>query len=188
MGLSALEAVGSGFEGIFSRRGLTSGQKERVQSLLERFIPHLASTRAGQSQPTGLNGMANRLFAHFTSPQQALLLFLRAIVNRPLVLILDEPSQGMDEVIWARCRELLEVEWKENPEQAVVIVSHYDDEVSSLSFLNIHLCGIGPMEERKRKGDEACQWGGEYRIESRQLDILPDLRINSLDAVQDHRL
>ena len=75
--------------------------------------------------------IAKRLFAHFTPPQQALLLFLRAIVGRPPLLILDEPSQGMDEAIWTRCRALLDVEWRETPEQAVVVVCHYEDEVSS---------------------------------------------------------
>ena len=36
----------------------------------------------------------------------------------------------MDEVIWDKCKELLRKEWAENPSQAVIVVSHYDDEVS----------------------------------------------------------
>jgi ABC-type molybdenum transport system ATPase subunit/photorepair protein PhrA len=129
MGLSALEAVGSGLEGVFSRRNFSSSQKERILSLLDYFVPHLVTTRSGQASPE-VKDIARREFAHFTPPQQALLLFLRAIVNRPPLLILDEPSQGMDEAIWARCRELLNKEWRESPEQAVVAVSHYEDEVS----------------------------------------------------------
>lgn len=69
-------------------------------------------------------------FGRFPANQQALLLFLRAVVARPRLLVLDEPAQGMDEVIWDRCRELLEQEWQAMPEQAVVVVSHYEDEVS----------------------------------------------------------
>lgn len=130
MGLTAAEAVGSGFEGVFSRRSLSAGQRERVLTLLEFFVPHLGSARPGQSGIKDVKGIANRLFAQFTPPQQALLLFLRAIINRPPLVILDEPSQGMDEAIWARCRALLEKEWQENPGQAVVVVSHYEDEVS----------------------------------------------------------
>jgi ABC-type molybdenum transport system ATPase subunit/photorepair protein PhrA len=103
MGLSALAAIGSGFEGVFSRRELSQTQKERILSMLD-----------------------------YTPPQQALLLFLRAMVARCPLVILDEPAQGMDEAIWQRCCEFLEKEWKDNPAQAVIVVSHYEDEVSSL--------------------------------------------------------
>ena len=129
MGLSAVEAVGSGFEGIFSRRQLSSEQKSRVVYLLEHFLPMLQSTRPGLAKDVTAGEIAKRQFAHFTPPQQALMLFLRAIVARPPLLILDEPSQGMDEAIWTRCRELLVREWEEMPDQAVIVVSHYDDEV-----------------------------------------------------------
>ena len=136
MGLTAAEAIGSGFEGIFSRRNLSSAQKGRVFSLLSHFKPHLGPMPANSllSESESLKSIANRLFAQFPPSQQALLLFLRAIVNRPPLLILDEPSQGMDEAIWTRCRQLLNHEWREKPEQAVVVVSHYEDEVGHHSF------------------------------------------------------
>lgn len=132
MGLSALEAVGSGFEGIFSRRNLTSEQKERVKYLLGQFKDLLKpSSLSGKPSPdVTVLEIANRNFAHFTPPQQGLLLFLRAIVRKPKLLILDEPSQGMDEVIWERCKGLLEKEWEdEGKGMAVIVVSHYEDEV-----------------------------------------------------------
>jgi ABC-type molybdenum transport system ATPase subunit/photorepair protein PhrA len=129
MGLSALAAVGSGFEGVFSRRQLSTEQKERVLSMLEFFQDQLSTGRSGSNGSTKRD-LALRLFAHYTPPQQALLLFLRAMVARCPLVILDEPAQGMDEAIWQRCCEFLEKEWKENPDQAVVVVSHYEDEVS----------------------------------------------------------
>ena len=130
MGLTAMETIGSGFEGVFSRRNLNPDQRDRVDHLLEHFTALLTSSQIRRdSDDSGVNGIARRLFAHSTPPQQALLLFLRAIVGRPPLLILDEPSQGMDEIIWSKCRELLEKEWRENPQQAVIVVSHYDDEV-----------------------------------------------------------
>lgn len=132
MGLSALAAIGTGFEGVFSRRELSQSQKDRIVKLLEYFKDLLASGRTGASagEEVTIRDLANRLFAHYTPPQQALLLFLRAIVARCPLVVLDEPAQGMDEVIWRRCCELLEQEWREFPEQAVVVVSHYEDEVS----------------------------------------------------------
>lgn len=135
MGLSALEAVGSGFEGVFSRRKLTSEQKERVKYLLEYFKDLLKpSSLSGKPAPdVTVQEVANRNFAHFTPPQQGLLLFLRAIVRKPKLLILDEPSQGMDEIIWERCKGLLEKEWEgEGKDMAIIVVSHYEDEVRSL--------------------------------------------------------
>lgn len=139
MGLTALSTVGSGFEGVFSRRGLSQQQKDRVVYLLDYFKDLLATGRsgctAGQSVDVSVRDLANRLFAHYTPPQQALLLFLRAMAARCPLVILDEPAQGMDETIWQRCCELLEQEWKENPEQAVVVVSHYEDEVGQVSLL-----------------------------------------------------
>jgi len=132
MSLTAYQAIGTGFEGVFSRRSVTPEQKERILSLIDYFLPLLAPARPGVGSAK-LGGdviaVAKRDFAHFTPPQQALLLFLRAIVSRPPLLILDEPSQGMDEVIWDKCKELLKKEWAEKPEQAVIVVSHYDDEV-----------------------------------------------------------
>lgn len=132
MGLTALEAVGSGFEGVFSRRKLTQEQKERVKYLLEYF-KDLLKPSSVSGRPTSdvtVQEIASRNFAHFTPSQQGLLLFLRAIVRKPKLLILDEPSQGMDEVIWERCRRLLEKEWEcEGKDMAVIVVSHYEDEV-----------------------------------------------------------
>jgi ABC-type molybdenum transport system ATPase subunit/photorepair protein PhrA len=141
MGLSALAAVGSGFEGVFSRRELSSHQKERILGMLEYFKDLLATGRSGSGSGATTRDLALRLFAQYTPPQQALLLFLRAMVARCPLVILDEPAQGMDEVIWQRCCEFLEKEWKEYPDQAVVVVSHYEDEVSSERCQNCFLLG-----------------------------------------------
>lgn len=135
MGLSASGSIGSGFQGVFSRRPLTADQTRRVLDLLEPFVDVLQSARPSRrhgqaTRKDTAEEMAQRLFAHFTPSQQALLLFLRAIVAGPPLVILDEPSQGMDEVMWARCGQLLEKEWEIFPGQAVVVVSHYEDEVS----------------------------------------------------------
>lgn len=129
MGLSAYDAVGTGFEGVFSRRALAPEQRARVLQLLERFAPAL---RAPRDPPhLGTRDLARRDFAHFAPPQQALLLFLRAVVARPPLLVLDEPAQGMDEQVWASCCALLRDEWRttDGARQAVVVVTHYDDEV-----------------------------------------------------------
>lgn len=116
---------------------MTKDQRERIMRLLEPFKDLLVvRSRARSDEPTVI--VTERIyetdFSHFPSSQQALLLFLRAIVARPALLILDEASQGMDEESWARCRALLEREWDEmvrgKEEQAVVVVSHWEEEAS----------------------------------------------------------
>jgi ABC-type molybdenum transport system ATPase subunit/photorepair protein PhrA len=134
MGLSAGEVVGTGYEGVFSRRRMSEEQQKRILQLLEPFTDLLAVKRNSTST---VNEIYNSDFAHFPPNQQALLLFLRAIVARPPLLILDEASQGMDEASWARCRTLLEAEWAvmaEDEAQAVVVVSHWEEEVSPEHF------------------------------------------------------
>lgn len=133
MGLTALEAVGTGYEGVFSRRPLSETQQQRVLYLLGHFRDYLGRTKNGKPTDATVDDISKRVFAHFTAPQQALLVFLRAIVSRPPLLVLDEPTQGVDEDVWADCVKLLEKEWeemsKDGQEQAVVVVSHYDDEM-----------------------------------------------------------
>ncbi|GMK56684.1 hypothetical protein CspeluHIS016_0305240 [Cutaneotrichosporon spelunceum] len=133
MGLTAAQAIATGYEGVFSRRPITEEHKVRILSLLEFFKPHLATTRTGEPAEMTAREIGNRNFAHYTPAQQALIVFLRAIVARAPLLILDEPTQGVDEAIWRRCFELLRREWEEMEEagtkQACVVVSHYADEV-----------------------------------------------------------
>ncbi|GHJ86046.1 hypothetical protein NliqN6_2448 [Naganishia liquefaciens] len=138
MGLGAGEVVGTGYEGVFARRKMTPAQRERIMSLLRPFkdllvVRAFTATTTAAAAADDLKRIYDTDFSHFPPSQQALLLFLRAIVARPSLLILDEASQGMDEESWARCRALLEREWQEmartGQEQAVVVVSHWEEEV-----------------------------------------------------------
>ncbi|WVQ66959.1 uncharacterized protein L199_005150 [Kwoniella botswanensis] len=133
MGLTAYSAVGTGFKGIFSRSELDENEKKRVLYLLDQ-VKDLLQPTVGLGGVESTKGMdlkeiALRPFAHFTPPQQGLILFLRAIVGKPNLLVLDEPSQGIDEFIWERCKAILEREWKDNEKMATIVVSHYEDEV-----------------------------------------------------------
>jgi ABC-type molybdenum transport system ATPase subunit/photorepair protein PhrA len=143
MGLSVGEVIATGWEGVFSRRSVDKAKEDRSFRLLKPFEDLLVTSvrqrstgglAAVQQQPDQLlRDIYDSDFAHFTPNQQALILFLRAIVSRPKLLALDEASQGMDEQTWARCRKLLEQEWedieREGGEQAVICVSHWEEEV-----------------------------------------------------------
>jgi ABC-type molybdenum transport system ATPase subunit/photorepair protein PhrA len=137
MRLTAGDAIGSGYEGVFSKREFKPDQIDRIKSLLEPFKEQLISSpRAGRQAShnrTSIDSIYDAEFSHFPASQQAILLFLRSIVSRPRLLVLDEFSQTIDEQAWEICKTLLENEWREmkvdGVDQAVVVVSHYESEV-----------------------------------------------------------
>lgn len=93
--MSVLNAVGTGFQGIFSKQQLAIEQKARVRALLEEFFPDVEG---------GIEAFEREKFADQTPATQATLLFCRAVVGRPKLLILDEPFNAMDEIGMERCR------------------------------------------------------------------------------------
>ena len=105
--LTAREAVGSGYCDRFAPEKLTGVQSERVDELLVQFQ---------------LQGVATRRWWQLSTGTQRLLLFLRAIVKRPELLILDEPFQGMDEVTIRRVHDWLTSEL--SGEQTLLLVVH----------------------------------------------------------------
>lgn len=55
------------------------------------------------------------------------MLFLRALVKKPKLLVLDEPFAGMPGELVAHCKAFLDE--KLDGRQAMVVVSHWDEEV-----------------------------------------------------------
>ena len=68
-------------------------------------------------------------FGHLSPAHQAIVLFLRAVVKRPALLILDEPFQAQSDVAIQRCRRY--VDQCLDPSQAMIVVSHYEEEIPS---------------------------------------------------------
>lgn len=155
-GLSVVDAVGSGFESIFTRRKRTGKQDERVYRLLGLFAD-LIRTPDGDAIATGLGqdgdgeggvrALGERAFSELSHGSQALVLLLRAVVHQPRLLVLDEPFQGMDGRQVSRARAFLdeagsredgwavgaeeeerEMDRRKRKEMAMVVVSHYEEE------------------------------------------------------------
>ncbi|CAO1631714.1 unnamed protein product [Parajaminaea phylloscopi] len=157
-GLTVQEAIGTGFEGIFTRRPLSPEQEHRIQCLVKEYSSVLSSGRSGTADTTMDGGKdpaeqdvnVQRLlsagFSSLTPGSQAVVLFLRSIVHRPELLILDEPFQGMSSAQVSLIRRRLDghgdaepnmdshqqseiekdAEWARR--RAVVVVSHFEDE------------------------------------------------------------
>lgn len=112
--LNVAEAVGTGFEGIFSRRALSPAQTARVDELLATFWP----ARAPADWKLGS-------FAALSPADQSLVLFCRAVANEPELLVLDEPFAFMEDDQIGRARAYLR---RLGGRSAVIWVGHWIEE------------------------------------------------------------
>ncbi|PWY97091.1 P-loop containing nucleoside triphosphate hydrolase protein [Testicularia cyperi] len=172
-GLTVGETIASGFENVFARRAYSQSQKERVWSLLALFADLIKSPQghafssasasgsgidsdsnrnrnrnsgSGSGSGTGdvdIQALSGRAFAELSHGSQAVVLFLRAVVGNPSLLVLDEPFQGMDARQVQRTRDYLDhpdawlvgssdhqrhLDRAARQNMAVVTVSHYESE------------------------------------------------------------
>ncbi len=82
--VTAHDVVLSGFFGTIGMHGhlrVTQAQHLQVEELLTEF---------------GLESLAGRRYWHLSTGQQRRLLLARALIHQPRMLILDEPSNGLD--------------------------------------------------------------------------------------------
>jgi iron complex transport system ATP-binding protein len=81
---TALEVVLSGFFGsigLHSHQTITQEQRQKALASLERV---------------GMAGAQSDFYQHLSSGQQRRLLLARAMIHQPAILILDEPTNGLD--------------------------------------------------------------------------------------------
>jgi ABC-type molybdenum transport system ATPase subunit/photorepair protein PhrA len=99
-GLTVRRALQSAWaDAPMAKPRLTEDAKERVDACLRWFVKELHSTSQedGQSGSTSLDWADDKRFAELSFSNQRLVLFLRAIVASPDLVILDEALSGIDE-------------------------------------------------------------------------------------------
>lgn len=148
-GLSVADAIASGFANIFTPRPWGEQQLRRVHGLLAHFADLLRNSSPSGScrGKSDVDTLARTAFRDLSTGSQAVVLFLRAIVHSPTLLVLDEPFQGMDRRQVERARLFLDEagtardgfltgassEEKEKDREArkamaMIVVSHYEEE------------------------------------------------------------
>ncbi|KAI9441834.1 P-loop containing nucleoside triphosphate hydrolase protein [Lactarius indigo] len=141
--MSVWEAIATGFEGGFvplGPRGLGTGlgasgelsaherawREERVWEVLRGLGPHTWGASVGGER---VEEFAQRSFAALPAGVQGVVLLMRALVGRPPLVLLDEVWAGMDDGMVRAARAYLRDGVGVGEDQAVVVVSHWEDEV-----------------------------------------------------------
>ena len=86
----------------------------------------------------GLGGRDTDPFHQMSYGEQRLVLIARALVKSPLLLVLDEPTQGLDELNRARVLNLLTT-LEARRHTTLIFVSHRQDEHLPLFQQHLHL-------------------------------------------------
>ena len=120
--LSVRDAIATGFDSTYSYRPRTPEMDARIDELLDQLGPSQWSPES--SNRTDFD---EQPFALLSPGEQSLVLLLRALVNKPPLLILDEVFSGMDSRMIAVAKRYLRESLDER--QAVIFVSHWQDEV-----------------------------------------------------------
>jgi ABC-type molybdenum transport system ATPase subunit/photorepair protein PhrA len=117
--LTVRDAIGTGFENTYSYRPLNAEQMAIREDLILRLAPGRTDH---ERQQWGV-----KLFAELSTPEQSLALFMRTMVSKAPLLILDEIFGCMDDQTIKKCSDYL----RENvgQEQAAIFVSHWEHEV-----------------------------------------------------------
>lgn len=114
----------------------------------------------------GLSGMQQRHISQFSGGQQQRIFLARAIVQRPKIVLLDEPMTGID----VRNRTVLHDMIREfSASGAIVMMSTHDlDEVQQLSdsilCLNRRMVAYGPTAETFTPDNLRAAFGGQVAI------------------------
>ena len=113
-------------------RSLSGRQNLELHARLWRVPADEARARIGElADGLGLGELLDRSVASFSGGQRRRLEIARALVSRPRVLFLDEPTVGLDPRIRA---ELLDViaTLRDRAETTILVTTHYLDEAERL--------------------------------------------------------
>ncbi len=140
--LCGLEVILSGFfDSVGLYRHATADQTESARQWAARLsITHLLE----------------RPFLRMSSGERRLVLITRAMVKQPVLLILDEPCQGLDANNRRRLLDMLAAIAASEATQ-LIYVSHRTDEIPAGTTHELHLAADGTYTIRRRQALPLCR-------------------------------
>ncbi len=121
--ITAFAVVLSGFfDSVGLYRDFTPEQKEIAEQWLELL---------------GIADKSDRIFNQLSYGEQRMMLLARALVKMPLILILDEPCQGLDRINRGRILDAIDVIGGHS-ETNILYVTHYPDEIPACMTAMLH--------------------------------------------------
>lgn len=109
-----LKVVQSGFfDSVGLYKQCTAQQTEKALSMMREL---------------GIAHLANKPFLKVSAGEQRMLLFARALIKNPQLLILDEPFHGMDVANKKRCLKMIAAFAAQN-DKSLIFVTHYRNEI-----------------------------------------------------------
>lgn len=153
--VSTWEVVCSGF---FDTMGLYETPSIEQDRYARRWIDRLglhdlvtpppptqgAKAASGAPKPPPMRSGQN--FFHLSHGQQKLVLLCRAMVKKPRLLLLDEPTHGLSGVNKERLLYTLSL-LSDDPNVSIVYVTHRQDEIDQLGF--DHVLELGASSSRR---------------------------------------
>lgn len=126
--MQCFEVAATGFvDTLFLNRSLNELEKDFLKELFDYF---------------NIGDLKERTFLSTSIGQQRLILFIRSIVKKPALLILDEPFQGMSEEIVLKCKRILEL--LSTSSTTMIFVTHDKSEIPDFIDKTFYLeKGIG---------------------------------------------
>lgn len=141
--------------GLAARRGL-----------LRRYTAADRQAAAEALRRVGMLEQRHQLIGHLSGGQQQRVFIARALVSRPELLVLDEPTVGVDASAEAQFYQLIR-ELRREMGLTVILVSHdigaVSHEVSSLACLNRRLFYHGSPDEFGTEEQLCLLYGHEVR-------------------------
>jgi ABC-2 type transport system ATP-binding protein len=168
-------------------RSLSGRRNLDIHARLWRVEPAEAKARIGELASTlGLTDLLERPLSTYSGGQQRRLEIARALISRPRVLFLDEPTVGLDPRIRA---ELLDViaDLRDRTSTTILLTTHYLDEAERLCdrLAIIHEGTIVALDSPAALRAELGETIVELRVRDnaqRTLELLREQSIAGEDA------
>ena len=112
-----------------------------TMGLFRKLTPSQADLVDAQLRSLDLWSLRDQPLSALSAGHQRWALLGRALIKSPPLLVLDEPTQGLDEARIDQFRQLIDERCIRHPDQTLIYVTHYPDELPRCVDQTLQLAG-----------------------------------------------